>query len=79
MAGRHHRLEGKMTNWAGLSLITAAVVGLVLVSSPNPDPAIATPFWQLHGAAPAAGDTAAVAALRQAARQPSETLVATLR
>ena len=53
-----------------LSLAAAALFGATLVVLPEAgsQTASATPFWQLHGTAPAAGDTAAVTELRLAAR-----------
>jgi hypothetical protein len=52
-----------------LSLAAAALFGAVLLVLPEAGPQDATaPFWQLHGAAPAAGDAAAAASLRNAVR-----------
>jgi hypothetical protein len=53
-----------------LSLAAAALFGATLLAMPDAgsQTASAIPFWQLHGAAPAARDAAAVADLRQAVR-----------
>jgi hypothetical protein len=65
-----------MTKSAGLSLVAAALIGAGLVSVLEDGRPATTPFWQLHGAAPAAAETDALVQLRQAAR--SDTLVAGL-
>jgi len=53
-----------------LSLAAAALFGATLLVIPEAEgqTASATPFWQLHGAQPAARDTAEVADLRVAVR-----------
>jgi hypothetical protein len=57
-----------MKKSVGLSLVVvAALLGLGTVSVQESGN-VATPFWQLHGAAPAAVETDAIAELRHAAR-----------
>jgi hypothetical protein len=59
-----------------LSLAAAALFGTTLLVLPEAGPQpTTTPFWQQHGAAPTARDTAAVAALRLAVR-PTDTTFA---
>ena len=64
-----------MYKWVGISTMAAAMIICVGVSAGTDAVAIEginaseTPFWQLHGAAPAAHDTDALAQLRWASRQ----------
>ena len=68
-----------MKNSVGLSLIVAALLGLGLPRLDGENAVAATPFWQLHGAAPAAGETPAEVELRQAARNDEEPIVVAVR
>ena len=68
-----------MKNVVGLSLVAALfAIGLVAVQEDGENAIAATPFWQLHGAAPAAVETAATAQLRRAARNEDEPTVVAL-
>jgi hypothetical protein len=70
-----------MKTSVGLTLVAAALlfgIGLVTVEKGGAA-VVTTPFWQLHGAAPAAGETAAELQLRQAARSHAEPIVVAVR
>ena len=59
-----------MTRTSGLTFAAAALFGAVLLATTDEtgEAVPTTPFWQLQGAAPAAGETADVQQLRMAQR-----------
>lgn len=61
-----------MSKSVGLSLIAAVLIGIWAVPAPHGTRGDAPQFWQLHGAAPAAVETATVTQLRLAAQAPVE-------
>jgi hypothetical protein len=71
-------LEEVMKSLVGLSLVVAALfaAGLVSVPEGSENTVVATPFWELHGSAPAAVETTAIAQLRQTARGEEPIVVA---
>jgi hypothetical protein len=62
-----------MTKTFGLAVVAAACFGAVLSLTPGgAEPPAAAPFWQLHGAAPQAGEAEAAAALRADVRPTAD-------
>jgi hypothetical protein len=67
-----------MTKSQSLSLLAAMVltVGVLSTAETGQPPVAAAPFWQMQGVSPAATDTDALTALRQASRESDpETIV----
>lgn len=70
-----------MKKSVGLSLFVLALIGAGLTVTPREggNGAWVTPSWQLHGAAPASGDTRSLVELRQERQRAPRPVVLALR